>query len=229
MKKWALLALAFVLAMAVLGWSAREEEVVATSGAQIKVIKAEKGYVLEVSWSGAQPNDIAVLGVTSPHYEAMSRAWRLDPLVEGEQIMWVAGQSGTKRIHVLPTTLDERGSRVAGRAGWTAAFTIVAGPLVIPIHERLQPKNSVSQIIGALKRQVRFSSSEIGADLCVLQAECELKSESVFTQLQPKVLPYLYDFESEVTIRGFGRPSVRARIERLNEWDPATPNILISW
>lgn len=229
MMKWALLGVAFVLATAVLGWSAREEEVVATSGAQIKVIKAEKGYVLEVSWSGAEQNSIAMLGVTSPHLEAMSRAWPLDPLVEGESLMWVAGQSGTKRIHVVPTVLDERGSRSPGRAGWTAAFTIVTGPVVIPIHELLPSKSSVNLNIGALKRQVRFSSSDIGGTLCVLQAEGEVKQDSVFSEIKPNALQYQYDFKSEVTIRGFGRPSVGAPRQLGGDWNPAAPNVMLSW
>lgn len=200
MKKWALLGVAIVLATAVLGWAAREEEVVATSGAQIKVIKAEKGYVLEVSWSGGQEEDIAILGVMSPK-DFGARAWPADPTQEGEKLVWHAGAEGAVRIPVLSTELDERRSALDKlNAGWTAGLTFVASKIAIRIHaktDKLPTRAEPFASKGVWTRDVEIPLSAIGPLPSVLKPAFATRPiESSFPDLP--VLSYEYDSKTEV-------------------------------
>lgn len=208
MKKWVVLGLTFVLAAAVLGWSARQEDVVATSGAQIKVIKAEQGYVLEVSWSGGQEEDIAILGVMSPKVFG-ARAWPADPIQEGENLVWHAGSQGTIRIPVTPTALDER---LMGEnplvENWIAGLSFVAKEVTLAIHattNELPTKGNPFAGTGGWKREIAFRMETLGPLPSVLRAgEPTQNLDSLFPSA--KIVPYTYDPKSEIPGR-IGGPS----------------------
>lgn len=229
MRKWIVAASSSALLL--LGLSAPEEKVVATSGAQIKVLKTESGYVLEVSWSGGQPEDVAVLGIASPKWEVGQRAWPMNPLTEGEQVIWVAGEAGTKRIPVAPTEVDERYSGTDGRMGWTAAVTFVAGRIEIPIHEQTKDQPSRGKVVprvGLWKRNVTFSANEIGREPRVLRPKGSQERESIFVELKPQVLWYEYDFKTETTGPESG-PTPVAYKGAEDRWNPRSTHILVAW
>lgn len=230
MKKWVLLGVAFVLATAVLGWSAREDEVVATSGAQIRVIKAEKGYVLEVSWSGGQDEDIAIMGVMSPS-DFGERAWSADPIQEGEKLVWHAGSQGAIRIPIHPRERDMR--RVdpdAAHAGWTAGLTFVASKLTIGIHAKtfkLPTKAYPFADRGEWKRDVEVLAEAIGPHPSVLRPRLlPVVGESIF--LDAKVATYEYDAKTE--LRGkIGGPDPAAWKGADRYFYPRPTAIQVSW
>jgi hypothetical protein len=202
MKKWALLSVAMVLATAVLGWSTRDEEVVATSGAQIKVIKAEKGYVLEVSWSGGQEEDIAILRVV-PRFPAeiyqREHSDLIDPTREGHEIVWHARRSGTIRIPVAfpdPTPSWDGDFR-----GGYAAISFCREPVIVRVFER----DDTPQIKGGqdrptkLRREIEFSSSAIGAaPRVILATGADLPFEA------PTASPLRYEIDAKTETTRFG-------------------------
>jgi hypothetical protein len=218
MKKWALLGVAFVLATAVLGWSAREDEVVATSGAQIKVIKTEKGYVLEVSWSGGQEEDIAILGVMSPKVFG-ARAWAADPIQEGENLVWHAGPQGTIRIPVIPTELDTRlMGENPGVDNWIAGLSFVANEVTLAIRattNELPTKGNPFAGTGGWKRNVVFRMETLDPLPSVLRPSHPTQN---FDSLFPtaKIVTYTYDPKTELPGQIGGRSPVA--------WKGASPN-----
>lgn len=230
MKKWALLGVAIVLATAVLGWSAREEEVVATSGAQIKVIKAEKGYVLEVSWSGGQEEDIAILGVMSPKVFG-ARAWAADPIQAGENLVWHAGPQGKIQIPVIPTELDER---LTGEnplvEHWIAGLSFVAKEVTLAIHEttnELPTKGNPFAGTGGWKREFVVRAETIGPIPSVLRPSIRSHNpDSLFPTA--KIVTYSYDPKAEIPGR-IGGPSPVAWKGASPEHYPRPTLIQVSW
>lgn len=205
--KATMLVVAAVLSIGlVAGIAPQDEKPIATSGAQIRVFKAEKGYELEVSWSGGQPEDIAIFGVAGPSFQVYQRASPLDPLWEGEQLVWHAGESGTVRIPVAPTQVDDRNrSEDPLRAGWTAALKFVPRKVNIPICERTVDKPTKGKPfaeIGEWKRDISFTAEEIGRAPCMLVDKSAERRESIFRNTEFRQFEYDWKTEERQALSG---------------------------
>jgi len=212
------------------GSALQDKGPIATSGAQIKVFQGEKGYELEISWSGGQPGDIAVLGVAAPWVQSLQRAWPVDPIREGEELVWHAGESGTIRIAVIPSEHDrERERDSTSFRGWAAGLMFVAGKVTIPIHEKtseLPTKGKPFAGVGGWKRDITYTFEELGKQPSTFEAKGSAKQESVFSDV--KVREFEFDWKTEVP-RSLNGPEIVAYRGADAMWNPRKAHISIAW
>lgn len=230
MKTGRLLLVAMLFAGFLAGLASHDEKPIATSGTQIKVFRVEKGYELEVSWSGGQPGDIAILGVAAPWVNQLQRAWPVDPIREGQTLAWHAGESGTIRIPVVPNETDEdRELDLGSKTGWSAGLMFVAKKMTIPINARtseLPTKGKPFAGTGEWKRDIVFTAEEIGTQPCRFVVKGSEPRESIF--LNVKIQEFECDLKTELPLSKFG-PGIVSYPGADPMWNPRQANISIMW
>ncbi len=231
MKKWALVGVVLVAAASGLGLIGRTEEPIATAGAQINVFRVDNGFELEVSWSGGQEEDIAILGVTSPSFFGYQRAWPSDPTRAGEQLIWHAGRQGVRRIRIVPDDLDLRDSRQdPSFEGWSAGLTFVAEYVRLPVHEELKAsatKGNPFANVGKHKRDITFTACEIGPT----PRAFEHRKYPHFAQsLFPYAPVLLIDSDPKTeSVQGLSGPETVRWTGGDRRWDPRLTRIEVAW
>jgi hypothetical protein len=231
MKKWAILGVLLVATASGVGLIDRAEEPIATAGAQIKVFRVSNGFELEVTWSGGQEEDIAVLGVISPSFAGFQRAWASDPTRQGEQLIWHAGCQGTRRIRVVPSDTDRSYSREGDSfEGWSAGLTFVAEHVTLPVHEELKAsatKGNPFANVGMHKRDITFAACEIGPRPTAL----EHRRYPRFAETHFPCVPVLLvdtDPKAE-NVQGLTGPATVRWKGGDSYWDPRVTRIEVSW
>lgn len=156
MKKWAVLGGMLVLAASGIGWAtldASGEKVVATAGANIRVIEATRngvaGYELEISWSGRRAEDIAVLHVSrAKNFPIPLGEFRPNDAYHAASLVWHAGESGSTRVFWRP---PQRGA--AFENDFCTAVLIFAPDRITVDHLSIPGARPVGWMLDPYKRK----------------------------------------------------------------------------